>query len=131
VEKERTQKERCNMEKNTLVKLWEELLERACVEAAAGMLVDLFRFMNYAEKKWPAEETIDPKFIETSRSFREHRWAHTREVLMDILEDEDGSELRVWCQLYCADPAAFRELARQFARDRNDAHESGLWHEDP
>lgn len=116
------------MEKNTLVKLWEELLEEACDEAATGMLCDLFRFLKYAEEQMLLLETsIDPKYLNSLRDMREVQRPYLREILMELLEDEDGSELKSWYELYCDDLTAFRERARQFARDRNDAHESGIW----
>lgn len=113
------------MEKDTLVDLWEQLLEEGCVEAATGLLFDLFRFLHFVEAQWPP--SVSPEHAETESEIREPRRAQVREVLMQLLDDEDGGALKSWYKLYCDDPAALQERVRQIARDKNYAHESGLW----
>lgn len=113
------------MEKDTLLELWEKLLDEGCDEAAAGLLCDLFRFLDYTETKWPA--TAPGTSEEADREMREGRWGQLREVLMELFDDGDGTKLKNWFQLYRNDIAAFRARARQFARGKNDIHDSGLW----
>jgi hypothetical protein len=81
------------MEKDTLIQLWEDLMENACDEAAAGLICDQFRFLHYVETKWPT--AVPAKYADTDKVMKEGRWINLREVLMVLLDDEGGTKLQI------------------------------------
>ena len=112
------------MSKSGYVKGFEKLLEEGCDEGAAGLLCDLFRMLRYAEVGWP--QVVQPQLRKTDQQIRENRLVALREVLREILDDPDGSQLNDWHQLYCEGEPAFREHARQHPRQLCYTHDSGL-----
>jgi hypothetical protein len=110
---------------STFVKLFGELLDQGCDEAAAGLLCDLFRFLHFAEVGWTPES--QPDLRETDAWLREARRVHLREDIMQLLDDQDGGKLQELYRLYRHDPVAFREHIVKLCREQNDVHDSGLW----
>jgi hypothetical protein len=91
-----------------LVRAWAKLLYQGHFRAAAGMTCDLFDNLAVCEH--------DPKMrsIPALTEFADKRAPRIREVLMVMLGDIDGKELRRWIELYHSDLPAFKSRALRF-----------------
>jgi hypothetical protein len=116
------------MTKDERLNLWDELLRDGRNEAAAGLLCDEFRNLHYAVFRW--RPLASPERRDEDQAFRQQQMADHRTVIREMLDDIGGDEFDEWWQLYCAGRDAVRQRAREYIRQMDDAHESGLWRDE-
>jgi hypothetical protein len=83
-------------------------LDQGYFRAAAGITCDLFDKLSACEH--------DPKVrsIPALTEYADKQVPRIRELLMVMLGDIDGNELRGWIKLYHSDQAAFKSRAMRF-----------------
>jgi hypothetical protein len=87
--------------------LWEKLLGSGRSHAARGLLHDLFDELTaLLEYEVPPTESPD------TRELFDKVNARMREVLMSMIDDQDGNKLRTWLQLFRTDRVAFDMAAK-------------------
>ena len=83
--------------------LWKQLLRLQYPGAAAGLLCDVFHFLNLIEQ--------DPLCSEGEA----HVSCKFREEAMVMLNDQDGTALNEWVELYRSNPSRFEQRVQEWA----------------
>jgi hypothetical protein len=101
-------------EEKYILRVWEELIDLGLVNAAAGMLDDLF-IHHEANEQFSAE--AGGAADTGSRLDASKVRASIRELLMTILGDDDGREFEAWRTSHLAADGSFHDDAWDHASD--------------